>query len=304
MTSVILPLSALTGELSGTRYGVCAHDAGAANQILHWVIAGDLQPAFYSFTGPALALARASLPPFSNLEISELISECDALISGTGWGEFEYQAMLQASSAALAVFAVFDHWVNYGVRLKRGGKTLPVKGILVADRYAADRVCADFSDVPCYQLPGRYLESQAKEIGECSDSSSALFLMEPVREKWPGTELAGEFLAFDYFMEHLRSIAPDITRVVVRPHPSDAQGKYAHLQSTSDEEECQVHIQNTDAASLADAIGGCALVVGLQSYAMAVALTAGKRVLSALPPEAPAAVLPFEEIEYIRGYAQ
>lgn len=292
--------------LSLTDSAVCAlvaHDAGAANQIIHWLRSGDIRASSFrcSWHGPALVAAQAAGLADDNVSVSEALTGADLLIAGTGWATaIEKQAMKQALTIGIPTCAVFDHWVNYAERLLLDGNILPVQLILVADHEALLLARQTFPHIPAQQLPNRYLQSQVSSIAAVPDKAShILFLMEPVRTRWAGTEQAGEFLAFQYFYEHRALLELDLqSPILIRPHPSDAVGKYDGLAADYPE------ISVDQSESLASQISGAAVVVGLQSYAMVVALAAGRRVISALPPLAPAAVLPQQGIEYLRNYCQ
>lgn len=281
--------------------GVIAHDAGAANQIFHWILKGDVRELgvteyVFALQGPALNAAQEVLPGFENKSVSEVIHLCTDILCGTGWGDYEFQAMAEAVEAGRNIMAVFDHWVNYSPRIRRNGKTLPLSAIVVSDDHALRLAKTTFPHIAVQQWPGRYLEYQVSKIAAIEDKTKALFLMEPVRTRWPDTNEPGEFLAFSFFMNTLHDIAPDVTTVIVRPHPSDPPHKYDACVAV----EGRVNVVVDSHSCLSDLISACCLVCGLQSYAMVVALKAGRRVVSALPVQAPPAVLPFREIEYLR----
>ena len=278
---------------------VVAHDAGAANQLIHWLRAGDIAAKGFRFSwhGPALDLASAAGLAVNNVSVSEALSGADILIAGTGWAtDIEKQAMNAAICAGIPTCAVFDHWVNYSERLNFAGKQLPVRKILVADEYALNIAIKGFPDILIQQLPDRYLRAQVGNIDPLpAVARHVLFLMEPVRTSWPGTDRSGELLAFNYFYERRFLLESDMNcPILIRPHPSDAAGKYQPSLAM------YPHMEIDNSVSLASQISAARVVVGLQSYAMVVALAAGRRVISALPPQAPPAVLPQQGIEYLR----
>ncbi|WP_430459821.1 hypothetical protein ACQUQU_11455 [Thalassolituus sp. LLYu03] len=285
------------------RCAVVAHDAGAANQLLSWIAAGDIQAEHFRFslTGPAQEIAVRMGLEFHNESLAQALDGCTTLLAGTGWSsEHEKQAMEMACERKIPVFAVFDHWVNYRMRLEWHGKTLPVSGILVADSYADELAKREFPEIEVLQLADRYLINQIRGIqNPPAECDVVLFLMEPVRVQWPGVDQAGEFFAFDYFCSHRAVLGiHDEQPIVLRPHPSDSVDKYKVLLQRYP----NVRVENS--ATLAEQISQADIVVGLQSYAMVVALAAGRRVISVLPPQAPPAVLPHAGIEYLRDFCQ
>jgi hypothetical protein len=83
--------------------------------------------------------------------------------------------------------------------------------------------------------------------------------------------------------------------VLLRPHPSEAPDKYdAQLAASG------VVMQRGGQRPLLDELADCDVVVGCQSMAMVIGLLAGKPVFSALPPGAPACVLPQRQIRMLR----
>ena len=80
--------------------------------------------------------------------------------------------------------------------------------------------------------------------------------------------------------------------IALRPHPSDLPGKYDQWIAAHPE----FSVSIDDSPDLACAIARAQCVVGCQTYAMVVALEAGKKVVSSLPPWAPPCCLPHSEI--------
>ena len=88
---------------------------------------------------------------------------------------------------------------------------------------------------------------------------------------------------------------PPGAQVRLRPHPSDPPGKYDGWIARHADRACL-----DDAADLAGAIGGCAWVAGVESFALVVALEAGRRVVVTLPPWAPPCRLPHRGLLHLR----
>ena len=291
-------------DLPPGRCGIVAHDAGAANQILHWIVAGDLSDIdiALSLHGPAKVIADrlGLLSAMANIEDPEtVIQNVDWIISGTGWAtEIEKNAMSSARQRGVPVFAVLDHWVNYRPRFNYLADGLAdVDELWVVDEEAQVLAAAEFPGSTVRTVPGRYLQAQVEDISLPQTSGKVLFLMEPVRQQWGEvSHEPGEFLAFDFFLSTLQASDADVSEIVIRPHPSDPQGKYDSLAYAGD-----VNITVRADDSLAQAISGATYVVGLNSYAMVVALEAGRKVYCTLPPEAPACVLPHAGIIDLRN---
>lgn len=278
------------------KVAVIAHDAGAANQIIHWFIQGDLSPelAYFSLSGPALVLAKKVLAEkseiiFENHSISNAIAKADWVLTGTGWAsEQEKEGMAEGIRQHKITIAVFDHWVNYEPRLQYHDRTLDVDQIWVADVYAQALAESTFPEIATHLMPGRYLTYESSRVRGEGIKGNFLFLMEPVRVSWQGVD-HGEFQAFQFFIDNLALISHHSScNIKIRPHPSDSKKKYQHLEEAT--KDLTITVSSNE--SLYEALSAAELVVGLNSYAMVVALAAGRKVFSVLPPIAPACVLP------------
>jgi hypothetical protein len=156
--------------------------------------------------------------------------------------------------------------------------------------------------------PNLYLERQLQGIRSSTraiEPGEVLYVLEPARSQWGrdperAAEAEGEFQALDYFMSR-RNLLPGLpadSRVALRPHPSDPPGKYdawiarQHGRATLD-----------SSASLDEAIARHAWVAGAESFALAVALLAGRRVVCTLPPWAPDCRLPHRGLIHLKDLA-
>ncbi|WP_411199605.1 hypothetical protein [Thalassolituus sp.] len=278
-----------------------AHDAGAANHIIYWLLAGDIDLTYVriSFHGPALIAATNAGLEFDNLALDQVLVGADFLVAGTGWAtDIEKKAMRTAIFASIPVAAVFDHWTNYDKRLYLDDEVIAVDEIWVTDTYAIELARSFYPNADVCLKNNRYLDYQVRNISsQICDPHKVLFLMEPIRALWAGEKDAGEFVAFHYFLENLSVLGiSGRIDIRIRPHPSDPIGKYARLERSDD----VINVTVNNDLPLHQDIAAAAWVVGLQSYAMVVALEAGKKVISAMPNHAPSCVLPHKGIIHIK----
>ncbi len=306
MTCTTLPPSAETdsrqSDIPAGRFAVVAHDAGAANQIFSWLSAGDLDPdqAIFALAGPAQTLAHQFGFDGTNYSVEHAVFESGWVLTGTGWQtDHEKSAMSAARRYGKKCVAVLDHWVNYRPRfnLCDEGST-EVDELWVVDTEAARIAEEEFPGAEIRRMPGRYLERQIAEVKSAPHRGRILFLMEPVRDSWGmvGVGEAGEFAAFRFFLQCLEDSSAAVGDITIRPHPSDPENKYTSL---TDHQIYKITVDST--RSLSSALSDADCVVGLNSYAMVVALAAGRKVYCALPPEAPACVLPHAGIMDLRS---
>ncbi len=274
-------------ELPSPLAVVC-HDAGACNVILPWLRRPDLQLQAV-MQGPAERLWHARLgdrPLCRTLD--QALDGAAMLLSGTGWASsLEHDARDQARQRGLRSAAVIDHWVNYPDRFERGGQVQWPDEFWVTDLEALAIAQRHFPPerVRCHSNP--YLAEQRQAVAPLQSSTQGvLYVMEPMRSDW-GRGVAGEWQALEWFASQ-RSAAgiPAAAPLWLRPHPSDETGKYddwlaRHPGTLLDR-----------SATLAQAMSPARWVVGCESYALVVALAAGRTVFSTLPPWAPACRLP------------
>lgn len=276
---------------------VVAHDAGAANLILTWLAAEGIGDVRAVMAGPAATLWRARFGETGlAADLDTALDGAGTLLSGTGWASsVEHDARVAAQARGMPSVAVIDHWVNYRMRFSRDGVECLPDRLWVADSYAVAEAQRALPDVPVEQKPNLYLAEQAAAAGIVPADGDVLFVAEPARSDW-GRGLSGEFQALDWFWAHRTAAGIDAeVRVRLRPHPSDPPGKYerwiaAHPGSVLDE-----------SADLAAAMQQARFVAGLQSFALVVALAAGRTAITALPPWAPPCPLPHDGLIDLAG---
>jgi hypothetical protein len=87
---------------------------------------------------------------------------------------------------------------------------------------------------------------------------------------------------------------PNIT---LRLHPSENEAKYDKFLN---ENSYSLKVQSNKEISLSKQIAESDIIVGCQSYALAIAVAAKKKVISVMPPWAPECIIPLEDIEHLR----
>ena len=281
---------------------VVCHDAGAANLILAEMNAFPNVQCLPVMQGPAQALWLASnSAAIPILSLENALFQAASVLTGTSWAsDLEHQARLLARDKGLPSITALDHWVNYSERFERDGNAVQPDEIWVTDSYAFDLASNVFTGTTVREITNRYLHNQVKDIaafGPPLNKNAVLYVLEPLRFTWPGCTQAGEFEALDFFVANLAKLPNPLTaQIRLRPHPSDAIGKYdawllanAHL---------NIALDHCD--SLAQAIGEAQWVAGCESMALIVALAAGRKTIATLPPAAPACRLPHNALIHLR----
>ncbi len=285
---------------------VVAHDAGAANHIFAWIRSGLIDNTCIKLCldGPAAKAYEKIQSGFKNYALSEVLYNANLLISGTGWAStLEHKSRILAAEQSIKSVAVIDHWSNYRERFSSEEIECLPDEIWVADEYALTIANNLFPNIDVMQKPNDFICEQVETIKSLSRGhahphiAKVLFVMEPIRQKWLGSNEPGELQSLNFLVNNLSYITnATSTELVIRPHPSDPQGKYDSRVASFD----NVSVTINESASLAELIAWSDVVVGCQTYAMVVALSANKKVVSALPDNAPPCLLPHKEIIHLR----
>jgi len=283
---------------------VVCHDAGAANIVIAGLLRSGVHGWRAYMQGPAERLWRVAYPESPLYEgLDEALEGTALLITGTGWAsDVEHDARKLARSRGLKSVAVIDHWVNYAERFIRHGEKVWPDEFWVTDEYALDIAKRTFPTQIVCRIPNYYIESQLRDIAQIERASSPelLYVLEPARSNW-GRGISGEFQALDYFVSRLPELGlPANIMIRLRPHPSDVPDKYKHWVACHPD----LNIQMDETLNITQSLGQCAWVAGCESFALILALLAGRKVYCALPPWAPACRLPHTEIAHIKKMGQ
>lgn len=279
---------------------VVCHDAGAGNIVIAGLLETGRSDWRAYMRGPAEKLWRSA---YSRVALCNTLDSAlegvELLVTGTGWGsDIEHNARSLANSRGIRSVAVIDHWVNYAERFVRHGEIVWPDEFWVTDDYAMEIAKHAFPGQPVFKVPNRYLESQMRVIKQAGEASTPelLYVLEPIRSDW-GRGLQGEFQALDYFVRNMArlGLSPD-TEIRLRPHPSDAPGKYNDWIA----DHVTLNIQLDDTVSIAQSLGRASWVAGCESFALVLALMAGRKVYCTLPPWAPPSRLPHRGLIHIR----
>lgn len=280
---------------------VVCHDAGAANIVIAALKATGREDWRACMGGPAVNIWQSAFPGIPVYATpAQALEGAEFLVSGTGWASsLEHNARCIAHDRAIRNVAVLDHWVNYAERFVRQGKTVLPDEFWVTDAEAEDLAKKCFPGATVVRVANYYVGTQLGKIRSVAKPSipELLYVLEPMRGDW-GRGVQGEFQALDYFVCKLAMLnLPRDLVIRLRPHPSDPPGKYdawiagqqgLRLQTDMDQE-------------IYHSLGRATWVAGCESFAMALALQAGRSVICTLPPWAPACCLPQKDIIHLAG---
>lgn len=287
-----------------TETAVICHDAGAANIVIAALLETGRRDWRAYMQGPAKRIWKYVFPEIVLYDsIEQTIEGAELLISGTGWeGDIEHEARRVAQLLNVKSVSIIDHWVNYAERFVRNGKQVLPDEIWVTDEHALKLALSTFPDKPVLQIPNYYLEKQLRDIAVLNKSSvpELLYILEPIRSNW-GHDSLGEFQALEYFINMMPKLGiPEETLISLRPHPSDIEGKYddwIKLYSN-------MNIKLDYSISITESLARASWVAGCDSFALVLALMAGKIVYCSLPPWAPLCKLPHTGLIQLRDISK
>jgi len=278
-----------------TPLAVVCHDAGSANLIFSWLKhwEGTVHPVMQ---GPAALIWESIFIDIPlEFDLISALAKSKMLLSGTSWRScLEHQARLFAAHENIYSVAVIDHWVNYEHRFEREDTCQLPDEIWVTDKYSFEIANCKFPSIPVVLQHDTYVQEQIKLITPPPRKNILLYMLEPVASNW-GTLRAGEFVALDYLINRL--LVQDSKPILrLRLHPSEPLNKYDHYIEQYEFIELDTSKNVGAAISTADA------VIGVESFALTIALSANRPVFSSLPPNAPHLRLPHKGIIQIRNF--
>jgi hypothetical protein len=298
---------------SAAQLAIVAHDAGGAEILSSHVRrqgSAYRSQCVFVLAGPARRIFERKLGDVITVPLEEALAQVASILCGTGWqSDWEVDAVIAARRQAKKSIAFLDHWINYRERfVRRGALHLPDE-IWVGDPIALDLVHKALPEVPARLVDNPYfldVQSEFSRHGqrksEPGGGLSVLYICEPVREhalKQHGNERHWGYTeedALQYFLDHLPAFGKPITRIVVRPHPSEAPKKYDGFARQND-----APLQFSDGRDLLAEIAASDCVVGCNSMAMVIALLAGKQVVCCIPPGGRPCLLPQPGIVHLQA---
>jgi hypothetical protein len=290
---------------------IVAHDAGAG-EILSSVARRMRGTYLLVLTGPALKIFERKLGPVNTTDLADAIERASWILCGTSWqSDLEWRATELARKAGKRCVAFLDHWVNYRQRFERDGEQRLPDELWVADQHAARLARENFPHVPIRMMGNPYFDDALLALKEVSErrlaegsGETVLYICEPISEhalSQFGNERHMGYVedeAVKYFFENMRLISSHINKIIMRPHPSEPQGKYLWAIDMS-----PVELQISTGDLISD-LAQSDVIVGCESMAMIIALLANKRVICSIPPGGRPCALPYREIETISAMVE
>ena len=128
-----------------------------------------------------------------------------------------------------------------------------------------------------------------------------LIVAEPLKPKFFGSDFFLFESSVDYLFSNLKKInlSKDLINVCLRPHPSEFPDNYNFIRDRYQDFVTEFTISND--RKLYEDIAWADLVLGTDSFAMVIALTAKIPTLSFAAPNRPDCLLPYKEIVHLKN---
>jgi hypothetical protein len=285
-----------------------SHDAGGAEILSSWLRRCD-EPYCLAIDGPATDIFLRKIGYHPLMPLAEAIKQSDWVLCSTSWqSSLERRAISLAKADGKKVVAFLDHWINFKERFQEGGVTVLPDEIWVGDVEAEKIARACLADVKILLKPNPYFEDlqlAIKKIQKASSDStkcSVLYVCEPIREHallqygneryWGYTEED----ALSYFLQNINALGFAVSKVKIRPHPSESKSKYDWAIKVA-----SLPIEIGGNKTLIEETVESDVVIGCESMAMVVGLLAKKKVISSIPPGGRACSLPHPQIGHLQS---
>lgn len=287
---------------------IVSHDAGGAEILSSWIHRHS-ESYCLVLDGPAKDIFKRKLGDCPIISLSDAIKQSDWVLCGTSWqSNLERLAITQAKVAGKKVVAFLDHWVNYKERFQEQGVAVYPDEIWVGDIEAERMARTHFPGPLIFLKVNPYFEDlqiefeKAKSGQHDSEQCSVLYVCEPIREharRQNGNECSWGYTeedALHFFVKNINAIGCTVSRIKIRPHPSENKNKYDWVKQIS-----HLMIEIGGDKTLLEETAEADVVVGCESMAMVVGLLAKKRVISSIPPGGKTCSLPQAKIEHMQA---
>ena len=286
---------------------LCSHDAGGAELLSLWANK-NVCNSYAILDGPARSIFQKNHPNCKLISLDELADYPFPLVTSTSWqSDLEKKAIRKARSHKKQCFSLLDHWVNYNERFVLGTTLYLPDEIWVVDEHAFTLAEKTFPDTRIRLVENYYLNF-IKPIGlgtqnpvSLGEAKSALYICEPVDQHSmhsTGSEMSlsnyTEKSAFQFFIENIRILSPNLQHITVRPHP-------AHLMDLLWAHDCadSFRIEISKPCELRQQIISHDIIIGMESMALVVSLYMEKITISAIPTGGKKCSLPFDNLIHL-----
>ena len=286
---------------------VVCNDAGSAEIISSWLLIQN-EKYLLVLEGPSLDIFNRKIRDIKVHSVETALAKSDWLITGTSvFSLLELEAIAKAKELNIKSVTFLDHWANYPQRFVRNNEQCLPDELWVGDNYAYDIAKKIFPNTKVVLEENAYFKSikaaaikLKKKNQYYKKSEYILYLCSPVAEQanlFFGDEKYWGYDEYDrirYFMLNLHKLNASAKKIVFRLHPSERVDKYNWVIS-----EFGPLVSIGGKKTLLEEVLESELVVGCNSMGLAIAIIAGKRVVSALAIDDSECTIPMKELEHL-----
>ena len=289
------------------RAVVVSHDAGGAEVLSRIVKQTKIKKHFF-LSGPAKKIFKVSNENnFTN--IYERIDKSDLCICSTSMdNDTYYDAFQYAKEKGVYTIVVLDHWNFYKDRIQSTKKDHLPDQIVVFDNDAKKIVRKLFSRLKIVVLQNPYLHEILKDIvktkyNKNKNKLKILYCTEAIKKRVSTSKQSydyykyNEFEALEFFLKYVQLLSQKEIEITVRVHPNEEINKYDNIINKYR----SLNIVVNRKSALTDQIAFNDIIVGCETYPMAIGVAANKRVISSIPPNGKPCALPLKKIEYFKN---
>ena len=286
---------------------VVSHDAGGA-EVLSRIVKQTKIKKYFFLSGPAKKIFRRNKEEkFSN--IYETINKADLCICSTSMDNDTYYAAFQyAKKRGVYTIVVLDHWNFYKDRIQSTKKDHLPDQIIVFDNDAKKIVRKLFSRLKIIVLQNPYLNEIVNNIIKIKHNRDrnklrVLYCTEAIKKRVSTSKQSydyyryNEFEALEFFLKYVRLLSSKEIEITIRVHPNEELNKYDNIIMKFK----NLNIVVNRKSALTNQIAFNDIIVGCETYPMAIGVSAKKRVISSIPPNGKPCALPLKKIEYFRN---
>ena len=260
--------------------GIVCKDAGAANQIAHYILNNPGNHIF-ALQEPALSIFTSILGSVENLKLQEIVKASSEVITGSGWtSDFELEGIQMAQKNGKKAVTHLDHWNNYLRRFTRHSELILPNEFWVSDEYSYNIASELFKGKDIVRKTDYYLQYQVKSVKNLKKAivnpvdekeTNVLFLSEPLIAYSESGEVQrsddGHTLELE-FISLIKNAGIKYLETRIRPHPSEIRRK-STLQGLN------ISVSDTSTTPLSNDLAWADIVIGIDSYALFVSDNAG-----------------------------
>jgi len=284
-----------------TRVGLVLHDAGGSNQALSLIENLDLKIDYIDVQGPAISLSLDYNINFSEMGSYESwLQHVDLLITCTGWmSNLEFNSLQSALKNNIYSIVVLDHWISYKDKFTKNGISLKPDELWVTNVYAFELAKKEFPSIKTKIFKDFYKSKIQRGFkNKKINDFSITYLTEPIFYNWGVRE--PEIYAFNFFLDRIHHVIKTNKQLTIhlKIHPSENHLKYKKLLDIK-HEGYKIY---TWKGNLLDSISCSKYIVGINTYALTLAIGTGRNVFSSMPSIAGDLDLPHKEIIQLRNF--